>query len=47
MITGDAAAIQGTGVYRELGTFDNLLVVTFDAGDACTMFRMWNNQAES
>lgn len=47
MITGDTAAIQGTGVYRELGTFDNLLVVTFDAGGACSMFRMRNNQAES
>jgi uncharacterized protein (TIGR02246 family) len=47
MITGDTVAIQGTGVYRQLGTFDNLLVVTFDAGGACSMFRMWNNQAES
>jgi len=44
MITGDTAAIRGTGVYKELGTFENLWVVTLDRAGKCTMFRMWNNQ---
>lgn len=32
----DTAAIGGTGVYKELGTFDEHA--------KCTVFRMWNNQ---
>jgi hypothetical protein len=44
MITGDTAAIGGTGVYKELGTFANLWTVTFDNRGKCTMFRMWNNE---
>jgi hypothetical protein len=44
MITGDTAAIRGTGVYQELGTFTNLWTVTFDERGRCSMFRMWNNQ---
>jgi hypothetical protein len=44
MITGDTAAIRGTGVYKELGTFLNLWTVTFDEHGKCTMFRMWNDQ---
>jgi hypothetical protein len=44
MINGDTAAIRGTGVYKELGTFANLWTVTFDDHGKCTMFRMWNNQ---
>jgi hypothetical protein len=44
MITGDTAAIRGTGVYKELGTFENLWVVTLDAKGRCSTFRMWNNQ---
>jgi len=44
MITGDTAAIRGTGVYKELGTFENLWVVTLDAKGKCSTFRMWNNQ---
>lgn len=43
-ITGDTAAIGGTGVYKELGTFSNLWTVTFDDRGKCTMFRMWNNE---
>jgi ketosteroid isomerase-like protein len=44
MITGDTAAVQGTGVYTELGTFDNLWVITLEADGRCSMFRMWNNE---
>ncbi|MFF3444209.1 nuclear transport factor 2 family protein [Streptosporangium sp. NPDC002721] len=45
MITGDTAAIRGTGVYTELGRFDNLWVVTFAGDGRCSSFRMWNNEA--
>ncbi|MDQ1529517.1 MAG: hypothetical protein QOE85_1405 [Actinomycetota bacterium] len=44
MITGDTAAVRGTGIYDRLGTFENLWVVTFDADGVCTDFRMWNNE---
>ncbi|WP_326560624.1 nuclear transport factor 2 family protein [Micromonospora sp. NBC_01796] len=44
VINGDTFAIKGTGVYAKLGTFDNLWVVTLDAGRKCTTFRMWNNE---
>jgi SnoaL-like domain len=44
MVNGDTAAIGGTGVYKELGTFTNLWTVTLDQRGKCTMFRMWNNQ---
>ncbi|MCE7010412.1 nuclear transport factor 2 family protein [Kibdelosporangium philippinense] len=44
MINGDTAAIKGTGVYKELGTFLNLWTVTFDKRGKCLMFRMWNNE---
>lgn len=44
MITGDTAAIQGVGHYKELGDFANLWTVTFDRRGKCAMFRMWNNQ---
>jgi hypothetical protein len=44
MITGDTAAVRGTGVYKKLGTFENLWTVTFDDDRKCIMFRMWNNQ---
>lgn len=44
MITGDTAAIGGTGVYKELGTFTNLWTVTFNESGRCTLFRMWNNE---
>jgi hypothetical protein len=43
-ITGDTAAIGGTGVYKELGSFTNLWTVTFDQSGRCTIFRMWNNE---
>ena len=43
-ISGDTAAIGGTGVYTELGTFSNLWTVTFDKRGKCTVFRMWNNE---
>jgi hypothetical protein len=43
-ITGDTAAVGGTGVYRELGTFSNLWTVTLDQRGKCVMFRMWNNE---
>jgi len=45
MITGDTAAVRGTGVYTELGTFENLWVVTFADDGRCSVFRMWNNEA--
>jgi hypothetical protein len=45
MVTGDTAAVQGTGVYKELGTFENLWVITLDPHGKCTEFRMWNNEA--
>ena len=44
MMTGDTAAIRGTGVYTKLGTFENLWTVTFDSAGACAVFRMWNNE---
>jgi hypothetical protein len=43
-LNGDTAAIEGTGVYRKLGTFANLWTVTFAADGRCAMFRMWNNE---
>jgi hypothetical protein len=46
MVTGDTAAIKGTGRYTELGTFDNLWTVTFADDGRCRMFRMWNNGTE-
>jgi ketosteroid isomerase-like protein len=42
-ISGDTAAVGGTGVYRKLGTFANLWTVTFER-DRCAVFRMWNNE---
>jgi hypothetical protein len=44
MITGDTAAVRGTGIYDRLGTFENLWVVTFDDDGVCTDFRMWHNE---
>lgn len=44
MITGDTAAIRGTGVYEKLGTFENLWTVTFTPEGTCRLFRMWNNE---
>lgn len=44
VINGDTFAVKGTGVYAELGTFDNLWVVTLDGSGRCTTFRMWNNE---
>ncbi|MFJ1765416.1 nuclear transport factor 2 family protein [Amycolatopsis sp. NPDC088138] len=43
--TGDTAAIRGTGTYTELGTFENLWVLTLTPKGRCRMFRMWNNEA--
>jgi hypothetical protein len=43
-INGDTAAVDGTGVYRSLGTFANLWVVTFGDAGTCSTFRMWNNE---
>ena len=43
-ISGDTAAVGGTGTYRKLGTFANLWTVTFDDDGACRVFRMWNNE---
>ena len=44
MITGDTAAVRGTGIYDKLGTFENLWVLTLDKSGRCTVFRMWNNE---
>ncbi|MEY9968496.1 hypothetical protein ABIA33_006580 [Streptacidiphilus sp. MAP12-16] len=44
-INGDTFAVQGTGVYTELGVFDNLWVVTLGGDGRATRFRMWNNEA--
>jgi hypothetical protein len=44
MINGDTAAVNGTGVYTELGSFANLMVVTLDGSGRATMLRLWNNQ---
>lgn len=43
-VNGDTAAIEGTGVYRKLGTFANLWTVTFGEKRRCSVFRMWNNE---
>lgn len=43
MINGDTVAIKGTGVYKELGTFANLMVITLDDSGRATMLRLWNN----
>ncbi|UFS58045.1 nuclear transport factor 2 family protein [Subtercola endophyticus] len=43
-IAGDTFVLSGTGVYTELGTFDNLWVVTLDDDGKCTSFQMWNNE---
>jgi hypothetical protein len=44
MVTGNVAAVQGRGVYKELETFDNLWVVTVDTDGRCSAFRMWNTE---
>jgi nuclear transport factor 2 (NTF2) superfamily protein len=44
MVTGDTAAVRGKGIYTELGTFENLWVLTLDDDGVCTEFRMWNNE---
>jgi hypothetical protein len=46
-VNGDTAAIEGTGVYQEYGTFANLWVVTFADDGRCAVFRMWNNEVQS
>jgi hypothetical protein len=43
-IAGDTFVLSGTGTYTELGTFDNLWVVTLDDDGRCSEFRMWNNE---
>ncbi|MHA6764155.1 nuclear transport factor 2 family protein [Streptacidiphilus sp. PAMC 29251] len=43
-INGDTFAISGTGVYTELGRFDNLWVVTLGGDGQALSFRMWNNE---
>jgi hypothetical protein len=45
-LNGDTAAIEGTGVYDELGTFANLWTVTFADDGRAQVFRMWNNEAQ-
>jgi hypothetical protein len=46
VINGDTFAVKGTGVYAELGTFENLWVVTLDGAGKCVVFRMWNNETQ-
>ena len=43
-LSGDTAAVRGTGVYEELGRFSNIWTVTFAADGRCRVFRMWNNE---
>jgi hypothetical protein len=43
-INGDTFAVKGVGVYAELGSFDNLWVVTLADDGRCAVFRMWNNE---
>jgi len=43
-IKKDTAAIEGTGVYKELGTFGNFWLVTLNDEGKCVMFRMWNGE---
>jgi hypothetical protein len=43
-IKRDTVAIEGTGVYKELGTFANIWVVTLNDEGLCTSFRMWNGE---
>ena len=43
-ISGDTAAVGGTGHYRKLGNFANLWTVTFADDGRCAVFRMWNNE---
>jgi len=44
-VNGDTFVVRGLGRYTELGTFDNLWVVTIDeASGRCSTFRMWNNE---
>jgi ketosteroid isomerase-like protein len=45
--TGDTFAVQGLGVYRELGTFDNLWVTTLGSSGRASVFRMWNNEVDA
>jgi hypothetical protein len=44
LINGDTAAVKGIGVYAELGTFLNLMVVTLDDAGRAVELRMWNNE---
>jgi len=43
-IKKDTAVIEGTGTYKELGTFGNFWLVTLDETGTCVMFRMWNGE---
>jgi hypothetical protein len=47
VVNGDTFAVRGLGVYQELGTFDNLWVVTLGDDGRCVVFRMWNNELTS
>jgi len=43
-VTGDTAVIEGTGVYKKLGTFANHWTVTFAPSGEATKFVMINNE---
>ena len=43
-VTGDTAVIEGTGVYKKLGSFANHWTVTFAPGGEATKFVMVNNE---
>jgi ketosteroid isomerase-like protein len=44
-INGDTAFVEGTGVYKELGSFANLWAITLDdERAACRFLYMWNNE---
>jgi hypothetical protein len=43
-LSGDTAAVHGTGTYDQLGRFANIWTVTFAADGRCRVFRMWNNE---
>jgi len=45
-IKKDTAVIEGTGTYKELGTFGNFWLVTLNDEGKCTMFRMWNGELQ-
>ena len=45
-INGDTFALNGIAAYDEIGTFNNLWVVTLKEDGRCSILRLWINEVE-